>query len=107
MNAKVHARMKQLSRSLHFITRTKALIVKGKELVQGDASKNNKEKGKLTTAVPQHDDTVILVPKLFFVWQVMYVLLKVVKWNHIVIWHAAFWLLFRKMPYLLNFSQPL
>ena len=30
-----------------------------------------------------------------------------VKWNHIVIWHAVFWLFFRNMPYLLNFSLPL
>ena len=29
------------------------------------------------------------------------------KWNHIVIWHAVFWLFFRNMPYLLNFSLPL
>jgi hypothetical protein len=30
-----------------------------------------------------------------------------VKWNHIVVWHAVFWLFFRNMPYLLNFSLPL
>jgi hypothetical protein len=29
------------------------------------------------------------------------------KWNHIVIWHAVFWLFSRNMPYLLNFSVPL
>ena len=29
------------------------------------------------------------------------------KWNHIVIWHAVFWLLFRNTRYLLNFSLPL
>ena len=30
-----------------------------------------------------------------------------VKWNHIVIWHAVFWLFSRNVPYLLNFSVPL
>ena len=29
------------------------------------------------------------------------------KWNHIVIWHAVFWLFSRNVPYLLNFSVPL
>ena len=30
-----------------------------------------------------------------------------VKWNHIVIWHAVFWLFSRNVQYLLNFSVPL
>ena len=28
-----------------------------------------------------------------------------VKWNHIVVSHAVFWLFFRNMPNLLNFSH--
>ena len=31
----------------------------------------------------------------------------ILKWNHIVVWHAIFWLFFRNMQYLLNFGLPL